>query len=214
MLIPARSIEASQHLSRQLAERLAESQRKIVFAESCTAGLVSALMAQIPGISHWLCGSAVTYMSEVKTEWLGVPTRLIEQFTAVSPQASQALAGQVLARTRMADLSAGVTGHLEPSATSDHQPVALIGMAERCGDRIVVSPIEQIKLTGGTRVARQWEAALAVLDRVVRHLQLFDAGGQSPKSDARSACPRCRRIGHDGWSDWSPFPPAYESELT
>ena len=202
MRIPSRSIEASQRVSHELANVLALMERKIVFAESCTAGLGSALLAQVPGISQWMCGSAATYMAAVKTEWLGVPEALIERFTAVSPETTRAMAGQVLARTPVADLSAAITGHLEPSAAPNHRPVAFVGLAERCGPRVMVSPIERIELNPSTRVARQWQAAVAVLDRATRHLKHID------EIETRQAegCPLCARPGHRDWAEWSPFP--------
>jgi len=46
--------------AKRLAQILEEQNRKIVFAESCTGGLVSATLTQIPGISSYHCGSAVT----------------------------------------------------------------------------------------------------------------------------------------------------------
>ena len=47
--------------ARLLARQLAETRTRLVLAESCTGGLAAATLAAIPGISHWLCGSAVTY---------------------------------------------------------------------------------------------------------------------------------------------------------
>ena len=68
-----------------LAERLVErASDKVVFAESCTAGLISAAMAGVPGISQFLCGSFVTYREAAKQEMLNVPPELIRKHTAVS----------------------------------------------------------------------------------------------------------------------------------
>ena len=44
-------------LAQSLANCLNQRQVGVVFAESCTAGLVAASLAQVPGISRWLCGS-------------------------------------------------------------------------------------------------------------------------------------------------------------
>ena len=50
--------------ARRLAKILAATNHKIVFAESCTAGLVAQSLSRIPGISPWHCGSMVTYRNE------------------------------------------------------------------------------------------------------------------------------------------------------
>ncbi len=57
--------------AQRLVDVLKRLDTKIVFAESCTAGLVSATLARVPGVSAYLCGSAVTYRDEVKTAWVG-----------------------------------------------------------------------------------------------------------------------------------------------
>ena len=100
----------------ELAQRLARHQVRLVFAESCTAGLLPALLAAVPGISDYLCGSMVTYRAECKRDWLGVGSELIQQHSAVSPAVTRQMATAVLQRTPIADYSAAVTGHLGPDA--------------------------------------------------------------------------------------------------
>ena len=55
-----------------VAEQLKAQNIRVVFAESCTAGLIAATLARVPGISNHLCGSAVVYRNETKTAWLSV----------------------------------------------------------------------------------------------------------------------------------------------
>ena len=59
-------------IAHDVAACLRSQPRRIVFAESCTGGLVAATLA-IPGISDSLCGSAVVYRLDTKTRWLGIP---------------------------------------------------------------------------------------------------------------------------------------------
>ncbi len=68
----------------QLAKTLKQQGVKVVFAESCTGGLIAASLAQLPGISDWLCGSAVTYRNETKRQWLGVSGENLIRRGAVS----------------------------------------------------------------------------------------------------------------------------------
>ena len=61
-------------------------------AESCTGGLVAALMTEIPGSSNVVERGFVTYSNEAKTEMLGVPAALIESHGAVSREVALAMA--------------------------------------------------------------------------------------------------------------------------
>ena len=114
------SMAAAQEKARRVADQLADQlegrNQRIVFAESCTAGLVSATLAQRPGISGWLIGSAVTYRASAKVAWLGVPESTLRQHTAESAQTTAAMARRLLDRTPEADLAVAVTGHLGPGA--------------------------------------------------------------------------------------------------
>ena len=94
----------------RLVERLAENNVRVVFAESCTGGLVAATLAEVPGVSEFLCGSAVTYREDTKCEWLGVSADDIARHSAVSESVAGQMAIGVLERTPEADLAASITG--------------------------------------------------------------------------------------------------------
>ncbi len=100
----------------QLVQQLERKQLKLVLAESCTGGLVAAELAKVPGVSNWLCGSAVTYRSETKSAWLGIDPAIIDRYTAVSQEVAIQMVEGVLRHTPEADISAAVTGHLGPQA--------------------------------------------------------------------------------------------------
>ena len=102
--------------AKRLARLLKQHGRKIVFAESCTGGLISATLTRIPGISAWHCGSAVVYQLATKTAWLGIPARVLKPDDAVSSEVARQMAVRVLAKTPQADVAASVTGHLGPDA--------------------------------------------------------------------------------------------------
>lgn len=118
-------------LVRQIADRLRQMQVRIVFAESCTAGLVSATLAREPGISEFHCGSAVVYRVETKRQWLGVPAALLDEFGAVSDPVARAMALGVLQRTPEADCSAAITGHLGPNSPADQDGLVFVAWARR-----------------------------------------------------------------------------------
>jgi PncC family amidohydrolase len=95
---------------------LEETGCKVVFAESCTGGLVSGALTAIPGISRFHCGGMVVYRNETKTAYLDVPPALLKDPGPVSAEVTGLLARQVLEKTPEADLAVAVTGHLGPQA--------------------------------------------------------------------------------------------------
>jgi PncC family amidohydrolase len=119
--------QRAQNLARSLRER----SLRIVFAESCTGGLVSAVLTTIAGISEHLCGSAVVYRVGTKAEWLGVSRQLLESAGPVSQPAAEAMAVGVLARTPEAHLAVSVTGHLGPNAPEGLDGVVFVSAAVR-----------------------------------------------------------------------------------
>lgn len=149
--------------SRHCAAQLKTAGLRVVFAESCTAGLVSASLARVPGISEYLCGSAVTYREETKQAWLDVSASDLKRHTAVSEPVARQMALGALRRTEEADLSASVTGHLGPGAPDGFDGVVYIGVARRRGERLRVESIDRIELPEVGRYRRQQQAALEVL---------------------------------------------------
>lgn len=104
-----------------LRDLLANQGERLVLVESCTAGMTSGLLGQIPGISNYLCGSMVVYRNDSKRQWLGIdPTKLDNpNIGPVSKIVTQELAVAALELTPEATLAAAVTGHLGPEAPSD-----------------------------------------------------------------------------------------------
>ncbi|CAN5687207.1 NAD(+) synthase [soil metagenome] len=97
-----------------LASRLVKALRgagmRIVTAESFTAGMIAACIAEAPGSSHVLEGSIVTYCASMKTDGLGVPGELIERETPYHPEVARRMAVGALERAGAADLALSVTG--------------------------------------------------------------------------------------------------------
>jgi PncC family amidohydrolase len=153
--------------SRELARWLRERHFKIVFAESCTAGLASAALARVPGISDHLCGSAVAYRNETKVRWLRVSRRTLDGEGAVSAEVAQQMAAGVLRSTPEADFSAAVTGHLGPLAPPEQDGIVYVAVGRRGGREHRVD-VWRFRLRSKTRWARQQEAAWRVLQRALR----------------------------------------------
>ena len=99
--------------------------RRIATAESCTGGLVAALLTSVPGSSQVLERGFVTYSDEAKTEMLGVPAQTIAAHGAVSAAVAQAMAQGALANAR-ADTAIAITGVAGPGGGSEAKPVGLV----------------------------------------------------------------------------------------
>jgi nicotinamide-nucleotide amidase len=100
----------------------------IATAESCTGGLVAALLTSIPGSSAAVDRGFVTYSNEAKVEMLGVDAALIARVGAVSREVALAMAAGAIARSR-ADVAVSVTGIAGPGGGSADKPVGLVHFA-------------------------------------------------------------------------------------
>jgi nicotinamide-nucleotide amidase len=114
------------------ADRLLDSFRnrglKLAAAESCTGGLVCALLTEIAGSSDVVERGFVTYSNAAKHELLGVPEATLGAHGAVSEQVARAMAEGALARSH-ADVSVAVTGVAGPGGGSATKPVGLVHFA-------------------------------------------------------------------------------------
>jgi len=100
----------------------------IVTAESCTGGLLAAVLAEAPGAGKQLQGGFVTYTKDQKTIALGIPRALLGRESAVSEAVARSMAEGALARS-IADLSVSITGVAGPEPDEDGNPVGLVHIA-------------------------------------------------------------------------------------
>ncbi|MDR3660963.1 MAG: competence/damage-inducible protein A [Mycobacterium sp.] len=115
----------------QVAQLL--SGRTIATAESCTAGLLAARLADRPGSSAYLAGGVVSYSNEAKAELLGVDPALIAAHGAVSEPVAEAMAAGAL-KQFTADVAVGITGIAGPGGGSDEKPVGTVCFSVRLAD--------------------------------------------------------------------------------
>lgn len=100
----------------------------LVTAESCTGGLIAALLTEIPGSSDVVERGFVTYSNAAKHECLGVPENVLASHGAVSEAVARAMAEGALAHSR-ADVAVSVTGVAGPGGGSAAKPVGLVHLA-------------------------------------------------------------------------------------
>lgn len=101
---------------------------RIATAESCTGGLIAAVLTAVPGSSAVVERGFVTYSNEAKAEVIGVSPALIAAHGAVSEPVAIAMAEGALARSR-ADIAVSVTGVAGPGGGSAEKPVGLVHFA-------------------------------------------------------------------------------------
>lgn len=97
-------------------------------AESCTGGLVAAIITEIAGSSSVFERGLVTYSNAVKTELLGVPDAVLDEHGAVSAACAVAMADGALSRSG-ADMAVSVTGIAGPGGATPLKPVGLVHFA-------------------------------------------------------------------------------------
>ena len=116
----------------ELATRVVDSNRalgrRVAVAESCTGGLVSAALTEIPGSSEIFEEGFVTDSNEAKSDMLGVSTDVLETFGAVSVATAWAMAQGALSRSG-ADVAVAITGIAGPAGGSEKKPVGTVVFA-------------------------------------------------------------------------------------
>jgi nicotinamide-nucleotide amidase len=111
-----------------LLERLRDRRLKLATAESCTGGLIAALLTEVPGSSDVFERGFVTYSNDAKMQMLGVDPGLIVAHGAVSREVALAMAAGAITHSP-ADVSVAVTGMAGPGGGSADKPVGLVHIA-------------------------------------------------------------------------------------
>ncbi|MBI3855333.1 MAG: CinA family nicotinamide mononucleotide deamidase-related protein [Planctomycetes bacterium] len=154
-----------------VARKLIETGTTLAVAESCTGGLISHRLTEVPGVSEVLLESVVTYSNASKVRRLGVDPALIEARGAVSEEVARAMALGV-ARTSGAAIGVAVTGIAGPGGGTAKKPAGLCYMA--VGDRV------ESRVFSGDRTHVKERAAGHALNML--RLRLIGAEGNGRKA--------------------------------
>lgn len=121
--------ETEKEFPEAILERLKKSKQLVAIAESCTGGLASSLLTQVPGSSKVLDRSFVTYSNEAKQAMLGVSKSTLEKYGAVSEQTAKEMAKGALECSK-AKSAVAITGVAGPSGGTQKKPVGTIWFAK------------------------------------------------------------------------------------
>lgn len=144
--------ENLEQLVSRLAINLLGCKKMVSIVESCTGGLISATLTQLPGSSAWFDRGFVTYGNDAKHEQVGVSQLTLDRFGAVSEQVAKEMAvGGV--NNSNADFAISVTGIAGPDGGSKSKPVGTvwIGWANHKGDTVA----EKCQFDGDRQMIRE-----------------------------------------------------------
>ncbi len=156
-------------LAVRLGARCGARAVRIATVESCTGGLVSHLITEVPGSSSYFIGGFVTYSDALKHATVGVPVEVLAAHGAVSAQVAMAMATGGRHRTG-ADLAVSVTGIAGPDGGTPSKPVGLTYVAVADGDGVAVRRY----VWDGDRTENKRRSAAAALELL---LERVEAGG-------------------------------------
>lgn len=152
-------------LEEVIAKLLVDRGLKLSVAESCTGGLISNRLTNIPGSSAFFERGLITYSNGAKVEHLNVSEDAIAEFGAVSLQVAQQMAEGIRAVSGT-DLGLAVTGIMGPGGGSADKPIGLayIGV---CDNSVVTA--KEFKF-GDNRLLNKDRTSQAALEMLRRFL--------------------------------------------
>jgi nicotinamide-nucleotide amidase len=156
-------------LSEVVLDGLKRRRETLAVAESCTGGLLSAHLTDVPGASEVFLGGVVSYSNEAKEHFIDVPHETLVEHGAVSGEVARAMAEGVRARFG-SDWGAGITGIAGPTGGTEEKPVGLVHWAVAGPDG--VSAKHHVFL-GDRSIVRVWSLN-ATLDLLRRCLLVLE----------------------------------------
>jgi PncC family amidohydrolase len=149
----------------QIGEIMTRRGLTLAVAESCTGGLVSHHLTNVPGSSVYFLGGIVTYANQAKMELLGVRASTLASHGAVSKETVLEMARGVR-RALEADIGVAVSGIAGPGGATPGKPVGLVWIGLSAGD----ASKARSAIWPGDRLAVKEQSAQAALQLVMEYL--------------------------------------------
>ncbi len=138
---------------------LIKSRKTVAVAESCTGGLLSKLLTDIPGSSKYFLLGVVTYSNKTKETLLRIPGLLISRKGAVSKVVAEKMAESVRKMAK-ADFGIGITGIAGPTGEIPYKPVGTVFIAINSKNKKICKKFNFF----GNRIAIRNKVALKALE--------------------------------------------------
>lgn len=150
--------DSSSSLAEEVVHLLRKHDASLSVAESCTGGLISKLMTDIPGASDVFKGGLTAYANQVKEDVLGVSESTLRTCGAVSIDCAKEMVGKVGEKFRT-DAALSVTGIAGPGGGTIEKPVGLVYIGVKFRDKTFV---KECHFRGGREQIRLRAAAFAL----------------------------------------------------
>ncbi|MFB0566181.1 MAG: competence/damage-inducible protein A [Candidatus Aminicenantaceae bacterium] len=157
---------SGEELEKVVGNLLRHWNKTLAVAESCTGGLLSNRITNVPGSSDYFLQGTVVYSNEAKIDSLGIPLSLIKEHGAVSPKVAAAMA-EAIRKKAGASYGLGITGIAGPTGGSPEKQVGLvyIALASEKGTKV------KKNIFPGNRKIIKFQSSQKALDMLRRHLQ-------------------------------------------
>lgn len=157
-------------LVQQLGHALIDRKLVLATAESCTGGMVSALITSVSGSSQWFDRGFVTYSNQAKQQMLDIEAQDLLEFGAVSQQIAGLMARQACYKSQ-ADIAVSITGIAGPDGGTQDKPVGTVwfGWMFNHDDEGVLKTSQQ--LFEGTRAKIREQSVCFALQRILDDLE-------------------------------------------
>jgi nicotinamide-nucleotide amidase len=152
-----------------VSQSLKKHKRTISTAESCTGGMLGAVLTQEPGSSEFFLGGVVSYSNTLKEKFLSVKPQTLEKFGAVSAETAQEMALGIRDYTH-SDFGVSITGIAGPDGGSQEKPVGLVYIGLATPEGIEAN---KFQFHGGRDSIRQLSVQ-AALDWVRRYMLKYE----------------------------------------
>lgn len=129
--------EAGMTLEERIVDHMRDKKLTLAAAESCTGGMLSSRIIDVPGVSDVYKAGFVTYANEAKQNLIGVKEETLRDFGAVSEQTAKEMVLGAM-KAAKADMAVATTGIAGPGGGTKEKPVGLVFVACGSKDGIVV----------------------------------------------------------------------------
>jgi nicotinamide-nucleotide amidase len=152
-------------LEEVIAKIMIDRGLKLAVAESCTGGLISSRITNVPGSSQFFERGVITYSNASKVELLHVQEDAIQKYGAVSLEVCRQMAEGIKAISGI-DIGISVTGILGPTGATPTKPIGLVYIG-LCDDKLCTAKEFHF---GDNRLMNKDRASQAALEMLRRHL--------------------------------------------